>query len=78
MPRKTIKIQPSSQMAEWLKEKGDKSGIKPYATIVNSLLSRLRKINDNPDVLKVLDTEGGSFMDFVEKSVNESLKKRGY
>ena len=73
-----IKLSVSPQLAKWIDEKGEASGIKPRATSATSLLKRLALIDNNPNLQAVLNVEGGTFIGLLEKMVKEGLKRRGY
>ena len=78
MPNVTIKLSVSIQLKAWIQRKGKTLGIKPTATTTTSILSRIRKIEEDPDFQTILKIEGGDFISLLEKFAAEGKKRRGY
>ena len=78
MPNVTIKLSVSLQLKAWIQQKGADLGIKPTATTTTCILSRVRKIEEDPDFQSILKIEGGDFISLLEKFAAEGKKRRGY
>jgi len=70
----TVKTRLNHQQHEFLIEQGREIGIKPKATILVSLLNKLKRIAEDPDVVNYMKIHGLTLTGLIEIAVKEFVQ----